>query len=59
MMARAEGTARAAKMRKLREQGLSWAEIGERYGITGQAVVRCCGATASAAQCPPMVATGR
>ena len=38
MIARAEGNARAAKMRKLREQGLSWEEIGERYGITRQAV---------------------
>jgi hypothetical protein len=38
MIARAEGRVRAAKMRKLREQGLSWAEIGERYCITGHAV---------------------
>ena len=38
MIARAEGNARAAKMAKLREQGLSWEEIGERYGITRQAV---------------------
>ena len=38
MIARAEGKARAAKMRQLHdEQGLSWGEIGERYGITGQA----------------------
>jgi hypothetical protein len=37
MIARAEGNARAAKMAKLREQGLSWEVIGERYGITGQA----------------------
>ena len=38
MIARAEGNARAAKMRKLREQGLSWGDIGERYGVTGPAV---------------------
>ena len=38
MIARAEGNARAAKLRELREQGLSWEEIGERYGITRRAV---------------------
>ena len=38
MIARADGSARAAKMRALRSQGLSWEAIGERYGISRQAV---------------------
>ena len=38
MIARAEANARAAKMRQLRAQGLSWEAIGERYGVSGPAV---------------------
>lgn len=40
MITRAEGNARAARMRKLREQGVSVREIAERYAITPQAVRR-------------------
>lgn len=38
MKPRTEIIARAAKMRALRAQGLSWTEIAERYGITAHTV---------------------